>query len=96
MSVSETLKTRIGIKKFILPTGNEENAVLAFEYTDKKTEVHLLKVNETKYNYMCILGHRLSILRQGCQTGRDDERVPTLENMYVTPNIFGVEKRQEQ
>ena len=55
MSVSETLKTRIGIKKFILPTGSEENAVLAFEYTDKKTEVHLLKVNETKYR----LGHRL-------------------------------------
>eukprot|EP00794_Sanderia_malayensis_P005596 gene5595-6285_t len=41
--VSQTTKTRTGIKRFILPTAEGDNSVLAFMYDDKKIEVHLLK-----------------------------------------------------
>ena len=45
MSVSQTIKTRVGIKNFTLPSVDGDEFFLAFNYVDKKTEVHLLKVN---------------------------------------------------
>lgn len=43
MSVSQTIKTRVGIKNFTLPSVDGDEFFLAFNYVDKKTEVHLLK-----------------------------------------------------
>ncbi|XP_065071235.1 uncharacterized protein LOC135695934 isoform X2 [Rhopilema esculentum] len=43
MSFSETLKTRNGVKKFVLPTGSGNEDAFALEYSDKKVEAHQMK-----------------------------------------------------
>lgn len=67
MSASETLKTRSGIKRFLLPNGDEEDVVLAFDYLDRKTEVHLLKVRRGSIS--------LKIIEEGCPSARGTRRV---------------------
>ena len=46
MSTLEVLKTKTGIKNFTLRNGDEDEIAMAFEYLDRKSEVHSLKVLE--------------------------------------------------
>jgi len=43
MSTLEVLKTKTGIKNFTLRNGDEDEIAMAFEYLDRKSEVHSLK-----------------------------------------------------
>ena len=81
MSVLEVLKTRTGVKNLLLPNGDRDENIVAFEYIDKKVEVHSLNVS---LNLALILEESLHCESQRLQAGNNltclvDKRACLLE-----------------